>query len=68
MLFSVVDVPRCCDVWNNLFSDWHWQRVDECSDCINMLFANNQKSNKKRKLTCTSSQNAKKNDLKSPIP
>jgi hypothetical protein len=34
----------CHDVamWNDLFSDWYWQRVDECSNRIKMLFATQQ--------------------------
>jgi hypothetical protein len=34
----IFDVPRCCDVWNDLFSDWHRQRVDD-SNRISTLFA-----------------------------
>jgi hypothetical protein len=55
-LLSIFDVPRCCDVWSDLISDWHRQRVGECSNRINMLFATSNQ-NKKRKLTCNSSKN-----------
>ncbi len=50
-VFSIFDVPRCCDVWNDLFSDWHRQRVDDCNNLINMLFATQQniKSNQEAK-------------------
>jgi hypothetical protein len=56
-------------VWNDLFSDWHQQRVDERSNRINMLFATQHKHQIKtsKNITCNSLHN-EKNGLKSPKP